>query len=87
MKYGLIGKNLSHSYSSLIHNFLDSNPYSLISLNENEFDDFMKNKDFIGINITIPYKEKVIKYLDVIDEKAKQRVEKYRQAMELLKGN
>lgn len=72
MKYGLIGKNLSHSYSSLIHNFLDSNPYSLLSLNENEFDDFMKNKDFIGINITIPYKEKVIKYLDVIDEKAKE---------------
>ena len=72
MKYGLIGKSLSHSYSKLIHEQLDSKPYELLSLTENELNLFLKTKDFLGINVTIPYKETVIKYLDEIDEIAKE---------------
>jgi len=37
--------------------------YFLMPLNENEFDEFMKNKNFLGLNVTIPYKEKVLKYI------------------------
>ena len=60
MKYGLIGKSLSHSYSKLIHEQLDSKPYELLSLTENELNLFLKTKDFLGINVTIPYKETVM---------------------------
>ena len=70
MEYGLIGKVLVHSYSQYIHTLLTQKEYVLKSLDENEFINFMKNKDFKGINVTIPYKEKVIPYLDEIDEKA-----------------
>ncbi|MBR6906504.1 MAG: PD-(D/E)XK nuclease family protein, partial [Selenomonadaceae bacterium] len=34
-------------------------------------DSFMRAKDFKGINVTIPYKEDVIKYLDFVDERAR----------------
>ena len=68
MKYGLIGKSLSHSYSKLIHEQLNSIPYDLLSIDEIELDSLLKAKDFLGINVTIPYKETVKKYLDEIDE-------------------
>lgn len=72
MRFGLIGKSLTHSYSERIHNFLTNNSYELISLDDSDFDDFMKNRRFEGVNVTIPYKEKVIKYLDVVDETARE---------------
>ena len=67
MKYGLIGGRLSHSFSPEIHKRLDSNPYELKELNEEELDAFLKAKDFSGINVTLPYKERVIPYLYAID--------------------
>lgn len=72
MRYGLIGGKLGHSYSKYIHERMVDCEYDLIPLNEKEFEFFMKEKNFAGINVTIPYKEKVIPYLDYIDVLAKQ---------------
>lgn len=72
MKYGLIGSNVKFSYSKLIHSHLNSYEYELISLNEQELVNFLKNKDFFAVNITIPYKVVVMKYLDEIDDIAKE---------------
>lgn len=69
--YGLIGKKLSHSYSKIIHEKLAAYTYDLIPLEEDQLDDFFKKKEFKGINVTIPYKKSVIKYLGTIDEHAK----------------
>ncbi len=71
MKAGLIGAKLSHSFSKTIHEQLADYSYDLIELNEDQFHEFMRKKDFDAINVTIPYKEKVIPYCDEIDEKAK----------------
>lgn len=71
MEYGLIGEKLGHSFSKIIHERLANYSYELQPLNELEFTSFMKIKDFKGINVTIPYKEKVLPYLDIIDKKAK----------------
>lgn len=71
MRYGLIGGKLSHSYSKYIHERMVDGEYDLIPLNEDEFDLFMKEKKFAGINVTIPYKEKVLPYLDYIDPLAR----------------
>lgn len=70
MEYGLIGKSISHSFSAQIHPKLFDCDYSLCELSENELDLFFKNRDFKGINVTIPYKTEVIKYLDFVDENA-----------------
>ena len=68
--YGLIGKRLSHSFSKEIHERLHSEPYNLIELDQ--LDTFFKSKRFNGINVTIPYKQDVIKYLDVCSSVVKE---------------
>lgn len=70
MKYGLIGEHLSHSFSKEIHQLLGNNEYEIHEIAKDELDSFLKQKDFLGINVTIPYKQTVIDYLDVIDDAA-----------------
>jgi shikimate dehydrogenase len=64
MRYGLIGEKLGHSYSKIIHEMLADYTYDLIPLTREEFVSFMQKKDFTAINVTIPYKQEVIPYLD-----------------------
>ena len=63
MEYGLIGKKLIHSYSKEIHEQLFNCTYVLKELTDDEqLSNFMKVADFRAVNVTIPYKEKVIPY-------------------------
>ena len=71
MMYGLIGEKLGHSYSKIIHEKLSTFEYQLQELQKQELPQCLTQKNFLGINVTIPYKEMVIPYLDEIDEKAK----------------
>ncbi len=72
MEYGLIGNPLKHSFSKEIHEALGKYEYELVSLDEQEFLHFMHKKDFKAINVTIPYKQKVIPFLDEISIEAKE---------------
>jgi len=69
--YGLIGEKLGHSYSKLIHEQLADYTYDLIPLSKEEFPVFMMQKEFCAINVTIPYKQAVIPYLDELSDAAK----------------
>ena len=71
MRYGLIGEKLGHSFSKIIHEQLADYTYDLIPLTRDELDTFMKEKQFSALNVTIPYKETVIPYLDEVDAHAK----------------
>lgn len=71
MIYGCLGEKLGHSFSREIHQKLSNFDYKLIELNLDELYEFLKNKDFSAVNVTIPYKEKVIPFLDEIDEHAR----------------
>ncbi len=64
--YGCIGKKLTHSFSKDIHARLADYEYQLIELTEEEVQPFFEKKAFSAINVTIPYKETVIPYLDEI---------------------
>ena len=72
MKYGLIGEKLGHSFSKIIHSKLGDYSYELCEIKRDELDGFMLKRDFIGINVTIPYKETVIPYLYWIDDSARE---------------
>ncbi|MGN0636480.1 MAG: shikimate kinase [Acutalibacteraceae bacterium] len=71
MQYGLIGEKLGHSYSREIHENIAGYKYELVELTREELPAFLQAKDFCAINVTIPYKQAVIHYLDYIDDSAK----------------
>jgi len=75
--YGLIGYPLEHSFSGkyFAEKFEKENiancEYQLFPLENIQEFDRLKEQDIAGLNITIPYKEQVIPYLDQLDEHAK----------------
>ena len=70
MKCGLLGRKLGHSYSPLIHGHLGSYTYELFEKEPEELADFLRNGDFAGLNVTMPYKKAVIPYLDLLSPEA-----------------
>ena len=62
MHYGLLGRNLSHSYSPQIHNALVDYDYALMEIEPEYLETFMQTANFRGINVTIPYKKAVLPY-------------------------
>ena len=78
--FGIIGKPLSHSISPELHNFWFkkyniSADYSLLEIEQNEIEEIIKkirNKELHGINVTVPYKQVVIPFLDLILDDAKE---------------
>ena len=81
-KFGLIGKNIDYSFSRSYF----KNKFQKESINDATYENFdidsielfpnilSKNKNLKGLNITIPYKEAVIPYLDKLSKTAKKIV-------------
>ena len=77
-KFALIGKKLGHSYSPEIHraamkNLKVEGKYSLLEVTPQEIPtviEKIRKGGLNGINVTIPYKVEVMKYLDVITPEA-----------------
>lgn len=77
--YGLIGYPLGHSFSARFFNdkfneeHIDAH-YSLFPIeNIGLFPELIESHpDLVGLNVTIPYKEKIIPYLDSISEEAEE---------------
>lgn len=70
MRCGLLGRKLGHSYSPQIHSQLGTYDYVLFEKEPEELADFLKNGDFSGLNVTVPYKKAVIPYLDELSPRA-----------------
>jgi len=78
-KFGLVGKNISYSFSKKyftekfqklgLDTFRYYN-YDLPEIDEFPFILYQREEDFKGFNVTIPYKESIIKYLDEVEEEA-----------------
>ncbi|MBR0426250.1 MAG: shikimate dehydrogenase [Clostridia bacterium] len=71
MQYGLIGCPLGHSFSKEIHEALGRYSYALCELKPDDVATFLHQREFCGINVTIPYKQTVIPFLDEISDRAK----------------
>ena len=72
MHFGLIGKSLSHSFSkdyfrgkfkaaNLDHDYVNCELENIT-----EFPALLRTKEWRGFNVTIPYKEQILKYVDVL---------------------
>ena len=77
-RYGLIGKNISYSFSEgyFRKKFkelgLDQHSYENFDLPQiQDFSELLKTQPQLkGLNVTIPYKEVIIPYIDRLDEEA-----------------
>ncbi len=77
-RYGLVGKNIAYSFSRSYF----TNKFQTLGLTDHVYENFdledidqfpsllLSHKDLCGLNVTIPYKEVIIPYLDEIDPKA-----------------
>ena len=75
--YGLLGYPLGHSFSKMYFNEKFQSENILAEYRNFEIEDISLIREVVltepnlcGLNVTIPYKESVIKYLDDLDEKA-----------------
>ena len=77
--FGIIGNPISHSLSPVLHNYwfnkykIEAN-YISLGVNEKDIESITKkirNKELSGINVTLPYKQKVIPFIDKLVNDAK----------------
>ena len=73
-KFGIIGNPIKHSLSPVLHNYwfekyeIDAS-YSIIEVKETglaEVINKIKEKELEGINITLPYKQKIVSFIDIL---------------------
>ena len=73
-KFGIIGNPIKHSLSPVLHNYwfnkygLDAS-YSIIEADEKDLKNIIKrirDKELVGINVTLPFKQKIINKIDQI---------------------
>jgi len=74
-KFGIIGNPIKHSLSPILHNYwfkkynINAN-YSIMGVkDENELPGIIKqirNREISGINITLPYKQKIVSHVDTV---------------------
>lgn len=72
MEYGLIGEKLGHSYSPQIHAQLADYRYELKALPPESLDKLLTERNFKGLNVTIPYKQAVIPYCASLSAEAEE---------------
>ena len=71
MKCGLLGEKLGHSYSPRIHGELADYEYRLYEKSPAELEAFLREGDWDGLNVTIPYKKTVLPYCTELSERAR----------------
>lgn len=73
--FGLLGRKLGHSFSPDIHRQIGeaagrTYDYVLFEKEPEELEAFIKGGEWEGLNVTVPYKEDVIPFLDKLSEEA-----------------
>ena len=78
-KLGLVGRNISYSFSKIFFEkkfqklILTHFSYQIFDLQEiDEVKILFADPELLGFNVTIPYKEKIIDYLDDLSDEAKE---------------
>lgn len=67
---GLLGEHLGHSLSPRLHGMLAAYRYDLFEVSPEQLGLFLARRAFRGLNVTIPYKQAVLPYLDALDPSA-----------------
>ena len=71
MRCGLLGEKLGHSYSPQIHAELAGYEYRLYEKAPDEVEAFVREGDWHGLNVTIPYKKTALPLCDELSDTAR----------------
>ena len=71
MRYGLLGEKLGHSHSPVIYRELGIDDYQLFELPPEGVEPFLRGGGLAGLNVTIPYKKRVLPFCDTLTETAR----------------
>lgn len=76
-KFGLVGRNIAYSFSKKYFTekfkklFLKDHSFEVFDLKDiNEISDVLKTENLCGFNVTIPYKEQILPFLDELSDEA-----------------
>ena len=72
LRCGLLGRKLGHSYSPQIHGLLGDYGYRLFEREPEELADFLRQGDWQGLNVTIPYKKTVLPFCASLSDAARE---------------
>lgn len=67
----LVGKNLQHSISSEIHKYFGHYTYEYKEMKEEDFKTFLDERQFDGLNVTVPYKSMAANMVQQLDDLAR----------------
>ena len=70
IRSGLLGEKLSHSKSPELHARLGDYDYQLYEIGRDKIDSYMENYPLDCSNVTIPYKQTLVKYCDDLSQRA-----------------
>lgn len=70
IRSGLLGEKLSHSKSPELHARLGDYDYQLYEIARDKIDSYMENYPLDCSNVTIPYKQTLVKYCDDLSQRA-----------------
>ena len=78
-KFSVIGNPVAHSLSPLLHNYWFKKykieaEYTMLEIEEADIKSVLgkiKSREISGLNVTLPFKKKIIPYLDKIVNEAK----------------
>ena len=79
-KYLVIGNPIEHSLSPMIHNYwmkkynLIDSIYEKRKVEEKNLKDIIneiREENLVGVNVTVPFKKKVIPFLDILSDEAR----------------
>ena len=73
-KFGIIGNPIKHSLSPVLHNYWFQKykikaVYSIFEVKESDISEVVnkiKKKELTGVNITLPYKQKIVPFIDML---------------------
>ncbi|MGI6075207.1 MAG: shikimate kinase [Pyramidobacter sp.] len=70
-RFGLIGRRLGHSFSPAIHRLIGGYEYDLCEVEPEDLDEFLRQTDYDGFNVTVPYKVDALRSCAALSPRAR----------------
>lgn len=71
-EFGILGRKLTHTYSPEVHMMLGGYKFGIFEREPEQLESFIKDGEFKGLCVTMPYKKTVMEYCSELSDSAEQ---------------